>query len=384
MKLKNVITINDFNFSQGGASKVAIDTANMIAKHGLNSIFISAVSNDLESQLNNDVVQYRYNGTEFLHYKNKFKGMLDGLIFKDFTAFVCEVLKQYRPEDTVIHVHGWTKACSSDFFGLIKRKGFKTFLTVHEYFSICPNGALLNFKTRHPCGKRCLSFDCLLTNCDSRNYAFKIYRYIRELIYYKTMDFDYIHVIFISEFQQSIITKIKHISHSSIIPNPVTPLASSATPEFDFIYIGRNAPEKGIELFVQAAEKNRDYSFLIVGDYENAQKIPNLSSTGWVSENDVDDYLKKSRVLVFPSLLPEPFGLNVVKAVYSGIPCLVSSNTGAADYIEPGKNGYVFEQGNINSMNEMIQKILRMDQGIDASNHPRSVYMEDLLNFYRK
>ena len=43
MKIKNVIVVNDFNYIQGGASKVAIDTAKLLKNDGLNVIFFSAV-----------------------------------------------------------------------------------------------------------------------------------------------------------------------------------------------------------------------------------------------------------------------------------------------------------------------------------------------------
>ena len=37
-KIKNVIVINDFNYVQGGASKVAIDTAKALKNNGINVI----------------------------------------------------------------------------------------------------------------------------------------------------------------------------------------------------------------------------------------------------------------------------------------------------------------------------------------------------------
>ena len=39
MEVKTVIVVNDFNYIQGGASKVAIDTANVLKKEGMRVIF---------------------------------------------------------------------------------------------------------------------------------------------------------------------------------------------------------------------------------------------------------------------------------------------------------------------------------------------------------
>ena len=44
MEVKTVVIINDFNYTQGGASKVAIDTAKLLLKQGLKVYFFSAVN----------------------------------------------------------------------------------------------------------------------------------------------------------------------------------------------------------------------------------------------------------------------------------------------------------------------------------------------------
>lgn len=354
-ELKNIITINDFNYSQGGASKVAIDTANMLADAGYTSIFISAVSDDEKSMLKKNVIQYKYNGKEFLHYDNKIKGMIDGIKCTSFSSFVANVLSDFSVENTIIHVHGWTKACSSDFFTLLKLRGFKVYLTLHEYFSFCPNGAYFNYKKNKSCNKKGCSLSCLLCNCDSRNYIFKIYRYIREFKYKKDIDFNYINVIYISEFEKRIVQNQIDVPYSTVICNPVPKISSSdLKKEYDYIYIGRTSKEKGIDLFVNLAKQLKNKRFLIVGDYKSS--IENLKVTGWVSESEVDEYLKKSSILVFPSLWPETFGLNVVKALVLGIPCLVSSNTAAECYVYNGQNGYVFKQGDFLSLTKVAMQ----------------------------
>ena len=50
-KIKNIIVINDFDYIQGGASKVAIQTANMLVESDmdLNVFFFSAVHGDEEA-----------------------------------------------------------------------------------------------------------------------------------------------------------------------------------------------------------------------------------------------------------------------------------------------------------------------------------------------
>ena len=49
MRIKNVVIINDFNYVQGGASKVAIDTAKLLKNEGIKVYFFSAVNKKEEN-----------------------------------------------------------------------------------------------------------------------------------------------------------------------------------------------------------------------------------------------------------------------------------------------------------------------------------------------
>ena len=381
MNVKNVITINDFNYSQGGASKVAIDTANMISKSGIKSVFISAVFDNEQSTLSKDVIQFSLYSQEFFHYKNKIKGMKEGIACKSFTRLVGEVLDNFDPKNTVVHVHGWTKACSSDFFRILKSRGFPTFLTLHEYFSFCPNGAYYNYKSKCSCKKKGGSFQCMITNCDSRNYLFKIYRYFRLISYKKNIDFGYIHLIFISEFEKKVISKQLIINKYKMIENPISiiPIRTNKK-KYDFVYIGRTSSEKGIDLFINLAQKLPHKNFLIVGNY--VTNVNNIEITGWVSEKEVETYLIESKVLVFPSLWPETFGLNVINALYLGIPCLVSSNTAAENYIINGENGYVFQQGDLDDLYLCAIKVQTLISKNETSLNIVN-YASKLINYYK-
>ena len=76
-KIKNVIIINDFNYVQGGASKVAIDTVEALKNKGINVIFFSAV-NQKEANIKG-VTYISTNQCEALKEKNKLKGVINGI-----------------------------------------------------------------------------------------------------------------------------------------------------------------------------------------------------------------------------------------------------------------------------------------------------------------
>ena len=117
------------------------------------------------------------------------------------------MLKTLDKEETIIHIHGWTKALSSSVFDIAFKMKFKIVLTLHDYFTACPNGGYFNYKENEICNLKPLSWKCIKCNCDSRNYGFKMYRIIRQFIQNKIVKLNdkLEYAISISEFSEKIL-----------------------------------------------------------------------------------------------------------------------------------------------------------------------------------
>jgi len=180
MIIKNVVIVNDFNYIQGGASKVAIDTAKLLQKSGKKVYFFSAVNKPEE---NIEGISYiTTNQKEALQEKNRLKGMMNGIYNFKAKKQMKRLLLSLDPKDTIIHVHGWTKALSSSVLDIAYKMGFKVVFTLHDYFSVCPNGGFFNYSNNTICYLKPLSFSCIKCKCDSRNSLFKMYRILRSFI----------------------------------------------------------------------------------------------------------------------------------------------------------------------------------------------------------
>ena len=76
-------------------------------------------------------------------------------------------------------------------------------------------------------------------------------------------------------------------------------------------------------------------------------------------QEDMTDFYKDIDVLVLPSL-NEAFGLVVPEAMSYGHFCLVSSTAGAAEIIENGKNGYIFNRSSFCNFVLSIKNIIKI------------------------
>lgn len=363
MKVKTVVIVNDFNYTQGGASKVAIDTARLLKQDGLDVYFFSAVNKEEENI--NGIKYVTTNQGEALKEKNKIKGAINGIYnFKARRKFK-ELLKKLNPENTIIHVHGWTKALSSSVFDIAFKMKFKVVLTFHDYFTACPNGGYFNYKQNEICQIKPLSRKCIKCNCDSRNYGFKLYRIIRQVVQNKIVKLNdkLKYAISISDFSEKILrntlnknTKIIRIYNPTDIENDSKVIDASQNSYY--LYVGRISKEKGVDLFCQAITE-LGYKGVAVGDGDEKQKLednyPNIEFVGWKNKNEVKEYMKNAKALIFPSRWYEGAPLTTIEAFSVGLPCIVSNKCAASEFTQNNINGLLFD-GTIKDLKEKMKE----------------------------
>lgn len=351
-KLKNVVVINDFDYIQGGASKVAIQTANLLVEQdeNLKVYFFSAVHED-STALDKRVINICTNQNEALKNKNHFSGFINGIYNFKAKKELKKLLKSLNREETIIHIHGWTKALSSSVFDISFKLHFKVVLTLHDYFTACPNGGYFNYKKNEICHLKPLSYKCIKCNCDSRNYIFKIYRVIRQFVQNKIVRLNdrLTDVISISEFSERILkTTLNKNVNIYRVSNPIDIDKNSSKVDYKkneyYLYVGRVTKEKGVDIFCNAVSEAK-VKGVVVGDGSELntlkKQFPNIVFTGWKNSDEVKKYMKKAKALVIPSRWYEGAPLTPLEAMQYGIPIISSDCNATIDYINE-KNGKTF------------------------------------------
>ena len=387
MKIENVVIVNDFNYVQGGASKVAIDTARLLKEEIKNVYFFSAVTRKDE-----EIFGIKYistNQNEALKEKNRIKGFINGIYnFKAKREFK-KLLKTLDKEHTVIHVHGWTKALSSSVFDIAFKMNFKVILTLHDYFTACPNGGYFDYKENKICKRKPLSWQCIKCNCDSRNYVFKIYRLFRQFVQNKIVKLPkkLKYAIGISDLSIEVLkpTLNPNIKLEKIY-NPIDFDENEEKVDYTkndyYLYVGRISKEKGVDIFCRAIT-DLNLKGIAVGDGSEKERLekeyPNIEFTGWKDSKEVKEYMKKARCLIFPSLWYETAGLTILEAQALGIPCLVNNCCAGMEFVE-NSNKYI----NLEDLKDKIIKDNLKVTKFNKSNFFTKNYIKKLGEFYER
>jgi glycogen synthase len=88
-------------------------------------------------------------------------------------------------------------------------------------------------------------------------------------------------------------------------------------------------------------------------EYVQAEELP-VQFTGALSRQELIELFKTHNVLVFPSRFQEPFGISQIEAMSAGLTLVTSGTGGAAEIVEPGQDGLVFESENPLDLAEVL------------------------------
>ena len=366
-RLRNIVVIEDYGSIVGGAERVAIETAVALKQEGFRVIFFCAVAPIANVMVDNQVEIVCLNQNALVQEKNRIKGVLRGINNKQAKKRFSALLDTLDPEETVVHVHSWTKALSSVLFPVAKKKGFKVAITVHEYFLVCPNGGFFNFPKKEICQVKPMSLKCLTCNCDARSYPQKLFRVVRQRRQNKNIrKCDNISYIFISEF-----SKREFLKRYDKIPEDKRYFLTNMI-HFDehrfrvecekndtYLFIGGLTEVKGIRLFCEAITR-AGVKAVAIGQgllYEELKaQYPNVEFAGWKTKEEMLPYLQKTRCLVFPSIWYEASPLTPLETLAYGIPVICSDLNAASDYVADGENGFVYNGKSIEALVESIER----------------------------
>lgn len=134
-----------------------------------------------------------------------------------------------------------------------------------------------------------------------------------------------------------------------LVPKPIKPSY--------FAFLGRIAPEKGVDRAIRIAQHcgvklkiaakvdrvDREY---FEEQIDPLIKASNTEYIGEISDKEKSEFLSGAMVLLVPIDWPEPFGLVMIEAMACGTPVIAYNRGSVPEIIEEGLSGFVVEDEN--------------------------------------
>jgi glycosyltransferase involved in cell wall biosynthesis len=387
-----IIVANDFAHINGGAAKIALTSSIGLARKGHKVTLLSAVAPQMSELAASGVKVICLGQHEILCDPNRLRAAVQGIW--NFTAAraMAETLRGCPIDDTVVHVHGWTKGLSSSVVSAAVRRGFRVICTLHDYFVACPNGGFFNYRRNEICRLEPMSLKCVVEDCDVRSYSHKLWRLVRHGV---QVTIGHIpsgvnHYIAVSELSREVL--LPYLPPGATVFRVENPVDAEPAEKADpakndsYAFVGRLSPEKGPAALARAAVRLGARA-VFIGDGPCRSEIlsvyPGALVTGWLPTLEVRRLLKASRALVLPSLWYETLGLVVREAAAMGIPSVVPDTSAAREVVMNGQTGVHFKGGDEEDLllklralqdNEMVR---RLGQAAYESYWTRPITLED-------
>lgn len=146
-----------------------------------------------------------------------------------------------------------------------------------------------------------------------------------------------------------------------------------------FLFVGQVVKGKGLHHLFQALLllKNwgtKDFTLMVIGDGPQRPELENLAREnrldehivwlGWLEYGQLGFYFQNADLLVFPTLA-DVWGMVVLEAMLFGKPILCSQFAGAADLVESGQNGFVFDPTDHKVLAEYLKRFIDNPKLVD-------------------
>jgi glycosyltransferase involved in cell wall biosynthesis len=174
-----------------------------------------------------------------------------------------------------------------------------------------------------------------------------------------------------------------------LVPKPVKPSY--------FAFLGRIAPEKGVDRAIRIAQhcgmplKIAAKVDRVDQDYFDEQiqpmiKAGNVEYIGEITDKDKSEFLSGAIVLLVPIDWPEPFGLVMIEAMACGTPVIAFNRGSVPEVIDDGLTGFIVEDingaiGAVDRLGHLSREKIRrhFEQHFTARR-----MAQDYLSVYRK
>lgn len=362
-----VIVLNDYAGITGGSSCVALQSAVALAARGVKVTLFSAVgpvTPILQNRAHLDVIclgQY-----SIADDPNRLRSSLQGIWNRKAIGELTRLLLSKDPAKTVVHVHTWMKALSPGIISTALNCGFRVVMTLHDFFAVCPSGGFYIHPDRRTCEKAPLSAGCLVCNCDRRSYSHKLWRFARTVLQNRWLRIAerVHHYVGVSQFSVDLMRRyLPPRVPVTIVRNPVACQDFGPAPVdqgSNFVFLGRLVPEKGAELFAEAAARAGVRAIFVGGgelESDLRRRFPDAIFRGWLGPAEVTATIRSARALVFPSLWYETLGLSAIEAMANGVPVIVSDRCAASEFVENEYSGLHFQNGSAESLAQQLQRL---------------------------
>jgi len=277
-------------------------------------------------------------------------------------AEVQKIVRAFKPH--VAHVHNTLPLLSPSIYTPLAQAGVKVIQFLHNYRLLCAAGTL--FRGGAPCTlcvdgnlQHAVEYRCW---ADSRFASLGFTRMLRRHRRLRTWHEKVDLFVALNSFMRDLLVKQDIVPAGKIVVQPnfldvERPPAAPGGLGEGFVFAARLVAEKGVATLMRAQELFREPRLEIIGDGLLLPPSPGPPFAGRLPREEVLRRLAAARALIFPSEWPEGCPSTILEAMALGKPVIASRVPGAAELVEDGVTGLLFEPGDAAALAARMKRL---------------------------
>ena len=362
--MMKVLLINNCHWRRGGSETVYFGTADLLIKAGHEVVFLG-----LEDEKNIHTEQPEY----FVKRGNALKNMVAYFANGEAAKVVESVIKKEKPD--IAHAHLLWGGITASIIPILHKHGVPFVHTAHDYRMVCPAYTFRNGR-----GEVCEScrgakfVQCINNRCAKGSLPQSVLMTL-EMIYrnrkwHPAKELD--GLIYVSNFakQKHEEMDVKFAKTMNTVLYNITTVGDTYPPVENnggyYLYYGRLSGEKGVPTLVDAFAKHPELTLKVVGtgpvEEELKQKqYSNIEYLGYKSGEELYNLVRFAKYVCVPSEWYENNPMTIIEAYSMGVPVIGARIGGIPEIVDEGKTGFLFQSGNVESLDKVITQSLAIN-----------------------
>ena len=357
---RTLLSVNNYNYARGGAESVFLNHNQLFRDEGWRVVpFAMNHPNNEPSEFESYFVDEIEFGADYSFVEKL--SMAPKVIYSvEAKKKIRKLIDEVRPD--LCHAHNIYHHLSPSILSAAKDRGLPVVMTVHDLKIACPAYKML---THDGVCERCQGGklrNLVLNRCIKDSFALSSLIYFESRLhrllstYSKCID----QLLVPSRFYISKLVEWGFSeSQMTYVPNYIDAedFRVRDKPGEHFAFVGRLAPEKGIETLIHAS-RQAGTKLKIVGTGPIEDQLRSLAIrlggdvefTGVLSGLELRMAIAAARALVLPSEWFENAPVSILEAYATGVPVIGADIGGIPEMIDQGDTGYVFDSGSVSDL----------------------------------
>lgn len=282
----------------------------------------------------------------------------------------------YKFKPDLVHIHNFFPQLSPSVYWAAHQAGAPVVQTLHNYRLLCANALL--FRNEHPCELcvgRAAPFPALRYKCYRGNLNATLPLFAMQVLHrwIGTFQNKVDAYIALNNFSRNVFVRGGLPPHKiHVKPNFISvslaSFISSPSRKKQFVFVGRLALEKSVDLLLEAWQSitPSDWNLVIVGDgaerasLQSRFPLASVKWMGWLDKQDVLKIVSQSAALVVPSKWYEGAPVVGIEALSVGTPLIAPNHGGFPEMISNGV-GWLFQPGSAADLALRLQEAMALD-----------------------